>query len=391
MTSAAGLVYENHLKKAYLVKDEYKHLAITDTSCYQLNEETAWLIAGLPDSGEKELYFDSLSGFGLNEPEKIFNRLVLIGALRKKIKRSWKDIFGMFLMPKIKLVSAQLQEKFLCFLEVSPAALNKTLGIVSFIAIAGLLWGGALLFAGQQKAIPVDLPGNANGLTVFSLVILGSLVHELGHSFASMASGIGLRPIGFSVYLIYPVFHTNVSGIEKINLGKKALIDCGGFILQGVFLFLILLTCLFTGNAAFAEAARWITVIIFFNLNPLFRTDGYWLYKDVYSEFRTKRWARTAHYLYLAAFMVFSVYFLWLLGGRLGNIRHGLNILIHSPGYFFSGGYRIILGAYLILIGFYGGLRRFQEGRLEWLELRGGNIPAAQNRPSNPADAEYLR
>lgn len=372
MTSAADVIYENHLKDAYSVKDEYRHLAINGTSCYQLNKETAWLIAGLPDSGAKELYFNSLSGLGLNEPRKIFDKLVSLGALREKGKRSWKDLLGMVLTPSIKLLSAQSQENIFRLFLPGPVAINKIIPILAAISVVGLLWGALLLIAGPEKAISVPLAGEANAIVVCFLIILGSLVHELGHSFAAMSSGIGLRPIGFSVYLIYPVFHTNVSGVEKVCLAKRVLIDCGGFIFQGIFLLLLLLICSFAGNITYGEAARWIMVIVFFNLNPFFRTDGYWLYKDVYAEFKAKRWARFLHCVYLAAFSVFSLYFLWRIGGRLGGIWRGVNTLIHSPGYFFTGGYRVVVGAYFIFIGFYGGLRRFQEGHLEWLELRYG-------------------
>ena len=118
------------------------------------------------------------------------------------------------------------------------------------------------------------------------------------------------------------------------------------------------------------EGARWIVVIILFNLNPLFRTDGYWLYKDVYSEFKIKRWARLTHYLYLAAFIAFSIYFLWCVCSRLGYVWNSLGMLAHSPSYFFSGGYRVVLGVYFIMIGITGGLHRFQEGHREWKELR---------------------
>jgi len=378
MSIDTDVIYENHLKKAYSVKNEQKRLAITDTSCYQLGEETAWLIAGLPDSGGKELYINSLSGLGLNEPQKIFDKLVAIGALRKKAKRSRKDILGMFLMPKVKLFPARLQERLLQSFGVAPAVISRGLKVFAAISIIGLVWGTALLIAGPEKAIPVPLAGKANGLAVIFLVVMGSLMHEFGHSFASMAAGIGLRPIGFSVYLIYPVFYTNVSGIEKVSLGKKTLIDCGGFIFQGVLLCLLLVLCSFTGSGTFAEAARWMVVIIFFNLNPLFRTDGYWLYKDVYSEFKTKRWARTLHYLYLTAFIAFSVYFLRLVGSRIEDVWRGLNMLLHSPGYFFSGGYRIVLSVYFIFVGFAGGLMRFKEGHQEWKELR--EIPVEKPR-----------
>ncbi len=367
----ADIVYENHLKRSYLVKSENKHLAITDTSCYQLSEETAWLIAGLPDNGGRELYCNFLSSLGLNEPQRIFDRLISLGALRKKRPCALRNILGMVLTPKIRLFTAQFQENIFSFFGLTlDVGLLRSIGVFSVISLLGLVWGTALVTVGPGKTLPDLSAGQVSWVAVFLLVIAGSLLHELGHSFAAAACGIGLRPIGISVYLIYPVFYTNVSGIEKVSLGKKVLIDCGGFIFQGVFLFLLLLACSFTRSVSFAEAARWIMVMFFFNLNPLFRTDGYWLYKDIYSEFKTKRWAQAAHYLYLAAFLAFSVYFLWRVGGGLGSIWHGLNILIHSPGYFFSGGYRIVLGTYFIFVGLSGGVRRFQEGHQEWKELR---------------------
>ena len=83
----AEMVYENYLKKAYSFKDERKHLAITDSSCYKLNEETAWLIAGLPDTGGKGSYFNSLSGLGVNEPQKYSTGLSR-SVLREKKPRS---------------------------------------------------------------------------------------------------------------------------------------------------------------------------------------------------------------------------------------------------------------------------------------------------------------
>ncbi len=384
MAISADVIYENYLKKAYSVKDEQTLLVITDTSCYQLNEETAWLIAGLPASGGQESFFISLYGLGIKAPQKIFDRLVSIGVLQKRPKHSWKDTLGSILTPKIKFLSAQTQENLFRFVGGSKGSrLNKIIKVLAGISILGLSWGAVLFFVGPGTAIPVPLSVKADGLSVVLLVILASLIHELGHSFTAMASGIGLRPIGFSVYLIYPAFYTNVSGIDKVGLGKRTLIDCGGFIFQGVFLFLLLLSCVFTGSFTSVEAARWIVVIILFNLNPLFKTDGYWLYQDVYSEFKMKRWARGAHYLYLAAFMLFSVYFLWIVSGWFGNVLHGLNTLAHSPSYLFSGGYRIVLGVYFILIGLTGGLRRFQEGRLEWMELRGTTSLQPQDRPTS--------
>ena len=173
---------------------------------------------------------------------------------------------------------------------------------------------------------------------MFFLVILGSLAHELGHSFASMAAGIGLRPIGFSVYLIYPVFYTNVSGIEKVGLNERVLVDCGGFVFTECSCFFFAVVFGYR-NAAFAEAARWIAVIILLILIRFSGPTAIGFTKTCIRNLRPGA-GRALQYFYLAAFTVFSVYFLWRVGCRVGNVWAGLNMLIHSPEYLLSGGYR---------------------------------------------------
>lgn len=363
------MLFENHLKKAYSIKRGDKVLAITDTSCYTLAEETAWLAASLPENGEKEEYFKVLVGLGLKDPEKIFDRLLAIGALREKCARGAKEMIGAVLSPKIRILPAQFQAAIVSALLPARADLAGVMGALVWPALLGII-SGLLFISFPRAAAPLYAAGRAVPVAVICLVIVSSLLHEFGHSLAAAACGIGLRPIGFSVYLIYPVFYTNVSGVDALRLMPKALVDCGGFILQSIFVLVLLIVFALTGSPTAGETAKWIMAIMLFNLNPLFRTDGYWLYKDVYSELKTRRWMRAAHYLYLLAFAGFSVYFLWLLGGRAGDIWNGLTNLLRLPASFFSGGYKVVLGAYFVLVGFSGGLSRFREGRQEWKELR---------------------
>jgi len=376
MTEAPVPLYENHLKGAYSVPGGDKVLAITDTSCYTLAEETAWLTGKIPASGSRSEYLDVLSGLGIAEPSRIFDRLLAIGALRVKKKRSLGGLFRSFISPKIKLLSARVQEKLFGFFGAGPGGFGKALRALAWPAGTGLAWGTLFLLV-PGAVPPAATGGEPSAPAVIALVIAASLAHELGHSLAAAASGIGLRPIGFSVYLIYPVFYTNVSGMDRLKLREKALIDCGGLILQSVFLLALLLFLSFTGSPSAAEAARWITAIMFFNLNPLLRTDGYWLYKDVYSEFRHKSWMRYVHHVYLLVFVVFTAWFLWFVLARLGHVRSEFGELMRSPGYFLDGGYKVILGVYLVFVGLAGGLNRFKEGRSEWKELRNREVPAS--------------
>lgn len=366
-----GVVYENHLKSAYSVESDGKHLIITGASFYRLSGETAWLINELPGSGTEEFYLEHLSGLGLAEPRLIFCRLVDIGALTIKRNPSLKAVFSRFLNPKIRILTPQSQERLLDFFGIDlKAGLGRWLPLLAAVSSAGLLWVSFLALAGPRMAIPAPMAGHPNWPLVFLLTLAGGLVHELGHSWTTAAAGIGLRPIGLSIYLIFPVFYTNVSGVETLPFRQKAQIDCGGFLFQGIFVFALLTAASFTGDYLFVEAARWIMALVFFNLNPFFRTDGYWLYKDFYDMFRGNGLARTVHMLYCAAFIVFSAYFLWLLGKRIADIPGDLFGLAGSHGNLFSRGCSAVMLVYFLLMGFVGSLQRFREIRQELNEVK---------------------
>lgn len=366
----AEVVYENHLKHSYSVKPEGKRYVITNTSFYKLSEETAWLIEELPDNGTEDLYFTHLASLGLNDPRKIFDRLITIKVLVEKERHSLATISKRIFNPKIQILSPQTQEKLISYFRCDiKADISRLIFALSVVSLTGIFWGAFLVLAGTENAIPTLLTGQPNWIQVFLLALAGSLIHELGHSFMAASSGIGLRPIGFSIYLIFPVFYTNVSGIENVSLRQKMLINCGGFLFQGIFLFLLLISASLTGRYLFVEASRWIMVLLLLNLNPFLRTDGYWIYKDFRSRFKVIHWAQAVHILYLAGYIIFSVYFLWRVSASFISVSDKLSNLVSSPMDFFSKGYMAVVWAYFLLMAFIGSLRRFQEIRQEWNEI----------------------
>jgi hypothetical protein len=365
------IVYENPLRSAYQVSANGGRFAVTATSFYRLSDETAVLIEELPASGPRNAYLKHLAELGLNAPEEIFGHLVLIGAIRKKRKATPWTIVKRILSPRIQIISPRVLSRALSFLGADlPAYGKRWTPVLVWISLTGLLWGSFLALAGSHRAIPTPLIGRPDWPLVFLLALSSSLVHELGHSFAAAAAGIGLRPVGLSVYLIFPSFYTNVSGIDGLPLRDRTLIDCGGFIFQGIFLLLLLIAASITGNPLFAETARWIMALIFFNLNPFLKTDGYWLYKDLQAEFTNSRAAKIAHIVYCAAFIAFSAYFLWRLGARLSGIPGRLAGITGPADGLISRVSSTALWGYFLVMGFVASLRRFQEIRKELSSLR---------------------
>lgn len=124
--------------------------------------------------------------------------------------------------------------------------------------------------------LPADLP----------LFVLGmcaaALLHETGHAAACVWSGVRPGEIGFGLYLIFPAFYADVTKAWRLSRNRRALVDLGGIYFQ-----LILITALIP-VAHFSENADWLFsfiiynfYVIFHNLNPIFKMDGYWLFSDL--------------------------------------------------------------------------------------------------------------
>ena len=376
MEATKDVIYENHLKREYAVDKGADSFIITSTSCYWLGEETLWLISELPQNAEKHQYLNKMAALGLGETNKIFNKLLNIGVLRVMTpQKVFKKIVTYILGPQVKLLSAQLQHKVLNFFGFSSSSLplKNVLKPLIISSAVGLIFGLVITLTGFGATLIKSSSGQPQVAVIFTLILLGSLIHELGYSFTAAASGIGLRPIGFAVYLFYPVFYTNVSGMEKLPLWKKVAIDCGGFIAQSAYLFILVAIYLVTRNISCLESIRWISLIMAFNLNPLLRTDGYWLYKDIRKSLGNIRIVNYAHYLYLTAFFIFSGYLFFHIYSGLGSTFNFLVAVFEQPKRLLYDGHRIVLGSYFIIMAFVGGLRRLKEGHQEWIELRKEN------------------
>jgi hypothetical protein len=369
----AEVFYHNHLKGEYAVENGDNSLLITSSSCYRMNEETLSLIDHLPELGSREYYVQTMSSMGINKAAVIFDRLVTIGALVVKQKKNiFKNILFNIIKPDIKLFSSESQRKVFKAIGVTPQDgwFENNLKAILFISSIGIFLSFIFSFTGIYNLLVKISVGQTQTVYLLVVILLSSFVHEIGHSFAAASAGIGLRPIGFSVYLFYPVFYTNVSGMEKLSLREKVSIDCGGFITQSFYLLIILALWFFTKNMLFLESIRWISLLMAFNFNPLLRTDGYWLYQDIRKGLKYNKIVVYLHYLYIAAFFAFTLYLFYYLFGKIEKVYDLMLVTYKNPAILFHEGYKIILGLYMIIMYFVGGSRRLKEAGQEWLDLR---------------------
>jgi hypothetical protein len=369
----SGLIYENHLKDGYSIEKGDNSIKITSSSCYWMKEETLFLINNLPREGIRENYVEALTLFGIEKSQIIFDRLLEVGALRVRVQKPlFQKMIINLIKPNVTICSSKLQEKLLNSINVkfSRDWLLRNLSLVFLLSAFGVSISLLISFTSIFPWLAGMSVGHIDTTLLFALVLLSSLMHELGHSCTIAACGLGLRPIGFTVYLIYPVFYTNVSGIEKLPTIEKAAVDCGGFFLQSGYLLLLVILWLATKNILFLESVRWMSVIMVFNMNPFLRTDGYWLYKDIRKGFPNNKFADAFHYLFMIAFSAFSLYLFSYVCSRMASIYAIMLQAYHDPRYLLHEGYKVVLGLYLIIMFFVGGICRFHETRKEWLELR---------------------
>lgn len=141
----------------------------------------------------------------------------------------------------------------------------------------GLLAVAAVLF----PQINVHLGFSNESLILGYLLMLASvLIHEFGHASACAHFGARPRAIGFGIYLIYPVFYSDVSAAWELNRRQRVVIDLGGLFFQGIVGALYVLLYAGTGWDPFLVGTLMIGGSVAFSLNPIFRFDGYWMIAD---------------------------------------------------------------------------------------------------------------
>ncbi|MDD5210304.1 MAG: hypothetical protein PHV36_13010 [Elusimicrobiales bacterium] len=312
----------NIFKDEYCVQRGESLYVIGATSCHELSVPTYKLLSKLPAKAGEPEYLAELGRLGAAEPERILGKLMGSGCLvpalpwysRQKLLRS-------ILTPSIGLISGRVQHKLLSFLKAGAYSEAALFRFTAAASVAGLLSALPLLFFDWRAAGSAS-PG---GMLLPAIILLSILVHELGHSSLAHLNGIGFRPIGFAVYLVYPVFYTNVSGVGELPLKRRLSVNLGGLAFQSVFAFLLFLAYAASREKILLAAVFYILYLLLFNLNPLISTDGYWCWKDVTDAYRDDRRLKYFRKAYDALSVLFSGYLLYvaylLLTTVLGYLR----------------------------------------------------------------------
>jgi putative peptide zinc metalloprotease protein len=120
---------------------------------------------------------------------------------------------------------------------------------------------------------------------LFAMFVL-MLFHELGHAAASWHYGVEPKEIGMGVYLLFPVFYANVTGVWKLPAKQRVIVNLAGVYIQ------LLVNLLIIGATYMIVDVYWKTVSsqlalvnlfsVIANLNPFLKFDGYWVVADIF-------------------------------------------------------------------------------------------------------------
>lgn len=123
--------------------------------------------------------------------------------------------------------------------------------------------------------------GSGDFLIVYGLTIASVLVHEIGHASACHRFGEQYGDIGIGLYIIFPVFYTDVTRIWRLSRWRRVIVDLAGIYFQLLVTVFYYLMYRLTGNAVWLLVIFQIDLLVTLAFNPIAKFDGYWLVSDI--------------------------------------------------------------------------------------------------------------
>jgi len=121
----------------------------------------------------------------------------------------------------------------------------------------------------------------ALALALFSLVILSLAFHECGHAAACRYGGARPARIGIGIYLVWPVFYSDVTDSYRLSKAGRLRTDLGGVYFNALF-------ALAAAGAYFATAFKPLLIVVVSQqilmldqFIPWVRLDGYHIVSDL--------------------------------------------------------------------------------------------------------------
>jgi putative peptide zinc metalloprotease protein len=135
--------------------------------------------------------------------------------------------------------------------------------------------GGVIVALNQVLATPAFL------LALLLLLTLGALLHELGHAAACAYGGARPGAVGLGVYLVFPVFFTDVTDSYRLDRAGRIRTDLGGLYINVWCVIALDVAYLGTHQGLLLLTALLMHVEMAQQLIPTVRFDGYFVLSDL--------------------------------------------------------------------------------------------------------------
>lgn len=180
---------------------------------------------------------------------------------------------------KLKLIDTSRFNSFNLFDFLFQKNMYILFGILYFFI---LFFGGNIFSA---KLLDFEFK-NSNILHLIVCVILvyfSGLFHELGHCLCSRKfCPLEKGSIGIAIYMISPVWYTDLDSVWWLEKKKKIQINCAGVYVQCIYLTIIMALALVLSDEFLFLIAAGVSISSFLNFIPFMKFDGYWILVDYF-------------------------------------------------------------------------------------------------------------
>lgn len=120
-------------------------------------------------------------------------------------------------------------------------------------------------------------------VTTITLYLI-AFIHEFGHATACSYHKQKHGKIGFGIYLFTPVLYIDLSEAWNLTPKQRVKVNLAGILFEMIVGQLLILVNLFLNKNIIDFIILGIISRCIYNLNPLLRTDGYWVLSDLLGE-----------------------------------------------------------------------------------------------------------
>jgi putative peptide zinc metalloprotease protein len=171
-------------------------------------------------------------------------------------------------------------------------------GLLLWLALIGLVFWKCLGRFDAMFAETSNLLSIANLPVLWIALVLLKILHEFGHAYAAKKHGANIPEMGVQMIMLTPCAYVDASASWQLpGARQRAIVALGGMYAESFVAAIAALVWAgttegFAHDLAFNVIALASVVTVLFNINPLMKYDGYFLFSDLVGVFNLQQRAQ---------------------------------------------------------------------------------------------------